>query len=90
MKFSGLDVLQKKTEQLSKFAQEIDGELAVVEFDASDPSSIESAIQKINDTIDEKAKSYERNEWIKNLVEQLKEHARKNVLEKAATVRAES
>lgn len=87
MKFKGFDAIKKKTEQLSKFAKEIDGELAHVKFDPSDPASIEAALQEINDAIDAKTKSYERNDWIQNLAEQLKEHGRNSVLKKAAAAR---
>lgn len=87
MKIKGLDAIMKKTEQLSKFAREIDGELASVSFDPSDPGSIEAALQQVNDAIDEKTRSYERNDWIQNLAAQLKEQARGSILEKAATAR---
>jgi len=87
MKITGLDAIMKKTEQMSKFASEIDGELASVNFDPNDPASIEAAMQEINDAIDEKTRSYERNDWIQNLAEQLKEQARNSLLEKAAAAR---
>ena len=87
MTISGLDAFKKKTEQMSKFAREIDGELGSVKFDPSDPGSIETAIQVINDVIDEKTRSYERNDWVQNLAEQLKEQVRESVLEKATAAR---
>ncbi|QCO57287.1 hypothetical protein EOK75_16205 (plasmid) [Pseudorhodobacter turbinis] len=87
MKITGLDAIMKKTEQMSKFAREIDGELASVSFDPSDPASIEAALQKISDAIDDKTRSYERNDWIQNLAGQLKEQARNSILEKAAAAR---
>jgi len=90
MKFTGLEAIQKKTKQMAKFAEEIDGELASVSFDPSNPASIESAIQQISDAIDEKTRSYERNDWVQNLAEQLKENARNNVLEKAAAARMDN
>jgi hypothetical protein len=87
MKFNGLDAITKKIDQMSKFAEEIDGELAHVQFDPSDPASIEAALQEINDAVDAKANSYGRNDWIQNLAEQLKEQGRNSVLEKAAAAR---
>ena len=88
-KITGLDKLTKKTDQLSKFAEEIDGELASVSFDPTDPSSIEAAIQQAHDAIDEKAEGYQQNDWIEALVEQLKERAREQILESAAAARLE-
>lgn len=90
MKVTGLDEIIKKTDQLSKFSEEIDGELADVSFDPNDPASIERAIQKINSAIYEKAKSYDRNDWIQNLAQQLSEAARSKILEKAAAARLEN
>lgn len=87
MKVTGFEAIKKKTNQMAKFAEEIDGELASVSFDPANPGSIEAALQQISDAIDEKTKSYERNDWIQNLAAQLKEHARNNLLEKAAAAR---
>lgn len=87
VKITGFDAIMKKTDQMADFAKEIDGDLASVEFDPSDPASIEAALQEINDAVDEKTKSYERNDWIQSLAEQLKEQARNSVLEKAAAAR---
>jgi len=87
IKITGLDELSKKTDQLAKFAEEIDGELANVQFDPNDPASIEAAIQEVSDAIEDKSKSYGRNDWIQNLAEQLKENGRLAILEKAAAAR---
>jgi hypothetical protein len=87
MKITGLDAIMKKTEQMSKFASEIDGELASVSFDPSDPASIEAALLQVSDAIDEKTKSYDRNDWVQNLAAELKEQTRNTILEKAAAAR---
>lgn len=87
MKITGFKELHEKTSQMAKFVAEIDGEIATVSFNADNPASIETALQEINHVIDEKTKSYERNDWIQNLAEQLKESARRQVLEKAASAR---
>lgn len=89
IKITGLDQLTKQTEQLSRFAQEMDGDLANVSFDPADPASIEAAIQEAHDAIDKKALGYERNEWIEALIEQLKENMREQILERAAAARME-
>lgn len=90
MKVTGFEAIKKKTDQMAKFAEEIDGGLASVSFDPADPESIEAALQQISDAIDEKTKSYERNDWIQNLAAQLKEHARNSVIEKAAAARMDN
>ena len=53
IKITGFDAIRKKMDQMAKFASEIDGELANVKFDPSDPASIEVGLQEINNAIDE-------------------------------------
>jgi len=86
-KITGLDNLKKKTDQLSNFSKAIDGELANVSFDPTDPVSIEAAIQDAHNAIEQKAVAYERNDWIVSLVEQLKESVRDQILARAAAAR---
>jgi len=88
-KIKGLDKLTKKTDQLSKFVANIDGELANVSFDPKDPVSIEAAIQTAYEAIDEKAQVSGQNDWIASLVDQLKEHTREQILKRAAGARLE-
>lgn len=88
-KIKGLDKLTKKTDQLSKFVANIDGELANVSFDPKDPVSIEAAIQTAYEAIDEKAQVSSQNDWIESLVDQLKEHTREQILKRAAAARLE-
>lgn len=90
MKVTGFEAIKKKTNQLAKFIEEIDGELASVSFDPANSETIEATLQQINDTIDETSKSYERNDWIQNLAARLKGHARSNLLEKAALARMDN
>lgn len=89
-KISGLDHLKKMTDQLSKFAEKVEGDLANVSFDPSDPSSIEDAIQTVSDAIDEKSESFKNNKLIGALTEQLKERSRNYILERAAAARLEN
>ncbi|MCS6627917.1 hypothetical protein N0B44_33950 [Roseibacterium beibuensis] len=90
IKITGLKELQKKMDDLAKFASEMDGELARVSFDPSDPSSIETAIQAACDAVDERANSYPRNDMVQNLAEQAKESFREQILERAAAARLEA
>ncbi|MGX5733883.1 hypothetical protein [Bosea thiooxidans] len=87
MKISGFDKLQKKMDQLARFGAELDGELTIVKFDPTDPSSIEAAIQEACNAIDAKAKYYADNDMIQNIADQAKETFREQILEKAAAAR---
>ncbi|MCP1247262.1 hypothetical protein NKW54_15215 [Acetobacter cerevisiae] len=88
-KITGLDKLTREMDQLAKFATEVDGELASVSFDPTDPSSIETAISEMEAAIHQKAVSYEGNNMVVNLVEQMKANLREQILEKAAAARLE-
>lgn len=87
---SGLDTLTRKMDELAKFAEEVDGELATVSFDPTDPSSIEAAISEMEGAIDQKTIPYAGNDMVSDLVQQMKENLRDQILEKAAAARLES
>jgi len=87
LKITGLDGLQKELEKLSQALQSLDGQLANVRFDPSDPASIESAIKEIEKAIDAKAAPYSDNPMVASVVEQLKETYRRGILERAAAAR---
>lgn len=89
IKITGFDALQKKTNELADFAEEIDGEIGKVTFDPSSPAAIEAAIQEMLDAIDEHAKRFEHNDWVKRVADELKEKARKAILDKATAARTE-
>lgn len=89
IKISGLDKLTRQMDELARFGEEVDGELATLSFDPHDPVSIEAAISEMEAAIDEKAVSYEGNEMVSDLVEQIKDNLRDQILEKAAAARLE-
>jgi len=51
---TGLDQLTKQLEQAQQAIDELDGELATVSFDPSDPASIDAAIQQANASVEAK------------------------------------
>ncbi|ENK3932928.1 hypothetical protein [Pseudomonas aeruginosa] len=89
-KITGLDKLQKDLKDAQRVLSELDGELGVVNFDPSDPVSIESAIQSVNRLIDERLGVYSANPIVGPLAEQMKEKYRETILQKAAEARLNS
>ncbi|PRH84577.1 hypothetical protein C5L14_25580 [Labrys okinawensis] len=89
IKVSGLDKLTQQMNELAKFSEEVDGELATVSFDPTDPASIEAAVSEIEAAIEQKAIPYEGNDMVFALLEQMKENLRDQILEKAAAARLE-
>ncbi|PLO49654.1 hypothetical protein CWN49_38690, partial [Klebsiella michiganensis] len=58
LKITGLDKLQKELKVAQLALSELDGNLGTVHFDPQDPASIENAIQKINQIVDERVSQY--------------------------------
>ncbi len=86
----GLDKLLWELDQFSKAISELDGNICEVRFDPDDPASIEQAIGQMEAAIDERASSYNGNELVMSVVEEMKEQYREAILEKAAEVRLDS
>lgn len=87
LKVTGLYELQRELDELQQTLSGLDQNLGKVSFDPNDPSSIESAIQSMNQMIDKKLVQYESNLIIKQLSEKMKEVYRKEILNEAAKVR---
>lgn len=89
IKITGLDKLSRSLDELSKFAEEIDGHIGEVQFNPRDPTDIERAIAEMERMIDERSASYGRNEYVQNIATEMKERYRQAILEKAAAKRLE-
>lgn len=87
MKISGFDDLGKKLQEAQKALENLDGELGVVQFDPTDPGSIEAAIQNVEQIIDERVGQYADNPFVAPLVEQAKEHYREAIIQRASDAR---
>ena len=83
----GLDKLQRHLAEAQSALQALDGELCTVSINPNDPVSIEAAIQRIANVIDERVGGYAANPIIRPLAEQMKERYRDNILERAAAAR---
>lgn len=87
IKISGLDKLQRELKIAQEALSELQGELGTVSMDPYDPMSIDQAISAMERIIDAKVASYERNEFIGPLAQDLKENYRSMMLESAAEAR---
>ncbi|MDR7102850.1 hypothetical protein [Croceicoccus sp. BE223] len=85
----GLDELSRKMKELEKAIAALDGEIGTVNFDPNDPQSIEVAIQKMEQTVDERVGDYSRNDMIEGIVSEVKERYRQAILERASEARNE-
>ncbi|WP_206363581.1 hypothetical protein [Sphingomonas crocodyli] len=74
--------------ELEKAVAALDGNVGGVQFNPSDPQSIEIAIQQTESAIDSRVGDYSRNEMVGKLVVNMKEKCRQEILRRAADARA--
>ncbi|MBE5221342.1 MULTISPECIES: hypothetical protein [Pectobacterium] len=87
LKITGLDKLQKDLKEAERALGELDGELGIINFNPNDPSSIEAALQSVEQMIDERIGKYSSNPIIGPLADDMKERYRESILQKAAEAR---
>ncbi len=85
----GLNELSRKMKELEKAIAALDGEIGSVNFDPNDPQSIEVAIQKMEQAVDERVGDYSHNDMIEGIVSEVKERYRQTILERASEARNE-
>lgn len=89
IKISGLDQLALQLEQAQEALGELDGELGTVRFDPDDPSSIEAAIQHVEQLVETRVDRWPDNPLIRQVADGLKERYREAILNRAAQARLE-
>jgi hypothetical protein len=87
-KITGLDELQKVLEQASRAFESLDGEIANLQFNPMDPSSVAAAITDMEQAIDGRLAPYRGNVIVENLATELKTKYRDHILDRAAEARA--
>ena len=86
-KITGLDKLQRELAEAQRALSDFDDELGTVRFDPHDPSSIEAAIQSVNQMVDQRVGQYASNPIVGPMIDQMKEAYRQSIVEKAAAAR---
>lgn len=90
IKISGLDKLTQQLEQAQRALEELDGELGVVNFNPSDPASIEAAIKEVEALVETKVRPWAENPLVAQVVEEMKEQYRQAIIDRAAAARLEA
>jgi len=86
-KITGLDDLQREMNLLSKVAEALDGELATLSFNPTDPTSVERAIADMRLAIDQKVSGFRSSATVDELVANLKQQYEEEILSRAAAAR---
>lgn len=69
VKIAGFNKLKRTLQQASRAAQELDGKLATLQFDPSDPSSVEAAIAEARLVIDNRLGSWYGNPFVDQIAD---------------------
>jgi hypothetical protein len=87
LKITGLDKLQRELAEAQRAMSDVDGDLATVRFDPNDPSSIEAAIQSVNQMVEQRVGQYASNPIVGPMIDQMKEAYRESIVKRAAAAR---
>lgn len=71
-KLTGFDELQKELQTASRALKALDGTVAELKFNPSDPQSVNAAIKDMERAIDRKVAPYRNNEIVRNLALEMK------------------
>jgi hypothetical protein len=84
---TGLDKLQRDLEQASRAFQALDGTIATPEFDSNDLRSVDAAVRKMEQAIDDKTRTYRSNPLVENVAKGLKQKYHEALLDRAVNAR---
>lgn len=83
IKMNDLEEVANQLKELQSFMSEIDGDIGSVNFNTQDQNSVNQTIANMETMIDEKAKNYEHNQSVLEIVEELKASYKQQILDKA-------
>lgn len=84
MRITGLDKLQRELDDASRALGALDGSIATLRFDPKDETSVDGAIQEMEQAIDRKIAPWRNNALVANIAAGMKKSYRAAILEKAA------
>jgi hypothetical protein len=87
LKITGLDKLQKDLKDASRAMQGLNGQIAEVRFDPSDPTSVNAAVRTMERAVDQKAAPYRNNPLVAEMVKGVKANYRASIMEQARKAR---
>ena len=87
IKISGLNELTKQLKEAQTAIASIDGQIGLVTFLDDDPSSIEMAIQEVENMVDSKLSKYKNNPLVAPIILNMKKHYREGIIQRAAESR---
>lgn len=89
-KINGFGELERQLREVEAFGQAVNNLSAKVEFDTTDPSSVELAIAMASQYIDDAAMAFPRNALVNELAQAAKNHFHEQIVERATVMNEES
>jgi hypothetical protein len=80
---TGLDKLQRELEDAQRAFRFLDGTIATLKFDPSDPQSVQNAIRQMEAAIDSKTAAYRGNALVAKVAKAMKDQYREKIVERA-------
>ena len=82
IKITGLDKLQRELKDAQRAFQSLDGVITTLKCNSADPESVRSAIRQMETAIDSKAAPYRNNQLVSQVVQEMKDRYRKEILKR--------
>ena len=80
---AGLDKLQRELEDAQRAFRSLDGTIATLKFDPSDPRSVQNAIRQMEAVIDSKTAANGGNPLVTKVAKAMKDQYREKIVEQA-------
>lgn len=84
IEISGFDKLQQQLKEAERALAGLDGTFATLSIDPKSPASIESAVRKMENAIDQKVGRFKNNPFVAPLIEEAKKAFRDKIRGMAA------
>lgn len=82
-KINGLDKLQRELQEAQRALHHLDGPIGELSFDPTNPASVEGAIRRMEQMIDNRVGAYRSNPMVSEIASELKKQYRKAILEQS-------
>ncbi len=87
MSITGFDKLQKELKDAQRAMADLNGTVARLRYDASDPVSVAAAIREMERAVDAKVAPYRNNALVAPLISKSKQAFREAIQKQAATAK---
>lgn len=84
---SGFDALARQFDELGRAAKALDGDLATITFNPSDPASVRAAVRDMERAVDQKVSRWRNNPLVVGMAKKTKSAMRQDINKRARKAR---